>query len=134
MPGRLDQITHLLAAVEQKEFAFLETLTNLKDYQIEPGRVEILGSGEGRAYFRRQSNGLPLWSDLSLQKTSGASSGQSFEINLDFAEYNPAYTGLKARHLAATQDNLPLDETARQQLQDAMLSCLDPDRNTGDTH
>ncbi len=31
------------------------------------------------------------------------------------------------------EHDLPLDHTARQQLQDAMLCCLDPDRNAGDT-
>lgn len=31
------------------------------------------------------------------------------------------------------EHDLPLTETARQQLQEAMLSCLDPDRNAGDT-
>lgn len=31
------------------------------------------------------------------------------------------------------EHDLPLDESARQTLQDAMLSCLDPDRNAGDT-
>ena len=28
----------------------------------------------------------------------------------------------------------PLTESARQQLHDAMLACLDPDRNAGDPH
>jgi len=31
------------------------------------------------------------------------------------------------------EHDLPLTDTARQQLQEAMLSCLDPERNTGDT-
>lgn len=31
------------------------------------------------------------------------------------------------------EHDLPLDEPARQQLQDAMLACLDPERNAGDT-
>ena len=58
MPGRLDHIHQLLEAVEQKGLAFLETLSGLTGCQVETGRVEILGAGEGRAYFRRRSNGL----------------------------------------------------------------------------
>jgi [protein-PII] uridylyltransferase len=30
------------------------------------------------------------------------------------------------------EHDLPLTEPARQQLHDAMLACLDPDRNAGD--
>jgi hypothetical protein len=109
MPGRLYHIHQVLEAVEQKGLAFLETLSGLNGCQVETGRVEILGAGEGRAYFRRRSNGLPIWSELSLLKTAG--NGQIFDFNLDFAEYTEDYTGLKARQLAATQDKLPLDET-----------------------
>lgn len=109
MPGRLDHIHQLLEAVEQKGVAFLETLSGLKDCRVEPGRLAILGIGPGRAYFGRQSNGLPIWSDLTLINLIG--NGQTFEFNLDFAEYNEEYTGLQARQLAATQDKLPLDAT-----------------------
>lgn len=109
MPGRLDHINQILAEVEQKGFAFLEILARLNDCRIEPGRVEILGAAEGRAYFRRQPNGLPIWSDLTL--LNQAAGKQTFDFNLDFTEYNEEYTGLKARQLAATQDKLTLDET-----------------------
>ncbi|MDB5082107.1 MAG: hypothetical protein JWP00_4031 [Chloroflexi bacterium] len=109
MPGRLDRINQILTEVEHKGTALLETLAGLDNCQVEPGRVEILGAGEGRAFFRRQSNGLPIWSDLTLVNRN--SGGKTFDFNLDFNEYNAEYTGLKARQLAATQDKFPLDAT-----------------------
>jgi hypothetical protein len=109
MPGRLERLNQILTQVEQKGSAFMGTLARLNDSQVVPGKIEILGAREGRAYFRRQSNGLPIWSDLALIDT--ANGEKIFWFNLDFSEYNEEYTGLKARQLAATQDKLSLDES-----------------------
>lgn len=108
MPGRIERINQILAEVEKKGFSFREILARLNDCPVEPGRVEILGRANGRAYFRRQPNGLPVWSDLTLVNSA---TNQPFGLNLDYSEYNEPYTGLKARHLAASQDKLALDET-----------------------
>ena len=109
MPGRLDRINQILTQVEQKCSGFMESLARLNDSRVVPARVEVMGIREGRAYFRRQSNGLPIWSDLALIDSAGGE--KIYDFNLDFSEYSEEYTGLKARQLAATQDKLPLDES-----------------------
>lgn len=125
MPGRFEQINQIITQVEQKSSGFGQTLARLNDSRVEPGRVEIIGAAEGRAYFRRQSNGLPIWSDLALiDRVGGAERIVAF--NLDFSEYSEDYTGLKARQLAATQDKLTLD--ASDALEALVLATL-----TGDT-